>query len=132
MVVSFGSASYVFQESVMIGTICVASSGESDVPFNVTVTTSDGSAQGTETCTSYLPTYYHSYLFPLELLDYRLIGSADLVFSATSNHECIEIVIIDDFALESDELFRVFLTATSERVSIATETAMVTITDNNS
>lgn len=52
MIVGFDSSSYVFQEGVMIGTICVESSGLSDAPFNVTVTTSDGSAQGVQMYTS--------------------------------------------------------------------------------
>lgn len=60
-----------------------------------------------------------------------MIGSTQLYYAAAIDQECIDIIIIDDSALESNESFTIHLTSNSDRVTILTEAVMATITNND-
>ena len=61
--------------------------------------------------------------------------SADLVFTAGSSNgdiECIDVDIIDDRVVETNETFTVTLTASSSVVALGNNVTRVTITDTDS
>ena len=56
----------------------------------------------------------------------------DIVISPGQQSECIDIPIMDDDILESDEMFSISLTSDQLGVNTGVSEATVTITDNNS
>ena len=55
-----------------------------------------------------------------------------VVISPGEQSQCIEIDIVDDLILESNEMFSIFLTSDQPGVNIGVSEATVTITDNDS
>ena len=64
-------------------------------------------------------------------LDFTLV-QIPLIFVQGNIIQCVEILIMDDIILESDESFSVSLSTTDGAVNILQDQAVVTITDNDS
>ena len=64
-------------------------------------------------------------------LDFTLV-QIPLIFVQGNIIQCVEILIMDDIILESDESFSVSLGTTDGAVNILQDQAFVTITDNDS
>ena len=64
-------------------------------------------------------------------LDFTLV-QIPLIFVQGNIIQCVEILIMDDIILESDESFSVSLGTTDGAVNILQDQAVITITDNDS
>ncbi len=63
-----------------------------------------------------------------------MMSTVDLTFSANTSdgyRQCIDIMIIDDSAVEGNETFSVILTTSEPNVLIETNSTEITIADND-
>ncbi len=65
--------------------------------------------------------------------DYRRLSSNEIFTSGSTNNavRCVNINILDDDALESNQTFTVMLTTSDPDVNIQTSTTLLTVTDND-
>ena len=129
--VRFEETSYEFVEwSIETSNICVVSSGESDIPFTVTLSTLDGTAAGMVDMKS-VPKHTYQFFFLLASDDYRVIDGANLTFEVLETRKCMEIILTNDVVLESDEFFTLLLTSSSDSVSVLTSFCTISIIDDD-
>ncbi len=57
--------------------------------------------------------------------------TAQLRFSPSQEHQCLNITILDDTILESEEDFQVTLTTVMERVTLDPDTTTITVADDD-
>ncbi len=62
--------------------------------------------------------------------DYQLM-TAQLRFSPSQEHQCLNITILDDTILESEEDFQVSLMTVMERVTLDPDTTTITVADDD-
>lgn len=135
--VRWEETNYEFVEGHMEPTnVCVASSGEKEIPFIVTFSTTSGTAQGKhKPCFSIKHHIYNQSVifapFILEELDYQGFVE-DLTFDVSESRKCFDIGLVDDSILENDEFFTILLASTNERILILTNSCTVTIIDDDS
>ena len=136
--VRWEETNYEFVEGHMEPTnVCVVSSGEREIPFIVTLSTTSGTAQGKHRpCSSIKHHIYNQSIifapFFLGELDYQGFVGADLTFDASESRRCLDIGLVDDSILENDEFFTILLASTNQRILIVTNSRTVTIIDDDS
>lgn len=129
MTVHFEEANYEFLEGTNeTNNICVVSLGASDIPFTVTLSTLNGTATGM-VYMNLLGTYPST--FPLAAEDYRVIDGANLTFEVSETRVCMEIILINDAILESDEVFTLLLASSMDSVLISTSSCTITVVDDD-
>ena len=132
MTVRFEESGYDFMEgSNETSSVCLVSSGESDIPFTVSLGTLSGTAEGMMDMHDSVTHITDPTSILLGTLDYRVIEGANLTFEVSQQRKCIDIAVIDDAVLESDESFTLILASSSESISVLTRSCTVSITDDD-
>ena len=125
--IGFQPSTYTTTEGSTVGVCVEVLSGSSAIPILISITTSEGTAEGS--VHSQNNTVFHSSFFSGN--DFEISDPVQLVLGSGTTSTCTDIATTHDEVYEDTESFTATLTTTNGDVAITIDSATILITDND-